>query len=98
MNSVAGDAQENHRRSLLSEPTAELQRHQSESHEHLQEYQQGVRRLLSEVHQEVQVQQVAGKEEADNLRHELSQSLAEGSYSDQADLVRPRILEKFRSC
>ena len=35
--------------------------------EHVQEYQQGVRRLLSEVQQKVQVQQVAGREELENL-------------------------------
>ena len=35
MNRVAGDALENQRRSLLDEATAELQRHQRQSHEHL---------------------------------------------------------------
>ena len=43
----------------------------------MQEYQQAVLRRLSDVQQEVQVQQVASREEVDNLRHELS--LAEGS-------------------
>ena len=41
---VAGDALENQRRSLLNEPTAELGGHHRQNHEHLQEYQQGVRR------------------------------------------------------
>ena len=45
MNDVAGDALENQRRSLLNEATAELQRHQGKSHEHLQEL-SGVRRYL----------------------------------------------------
>ena len=48
MTSIAGDALENQRRSLLNEATAELQR---QSHEHLQEYQQSVQRQLSEVQQ-----------------------------------------------
>ena len=39
INIVAGDAEENQRRSLLIEATAELQRHQRQSHELLQEYQ-----------------------------------------------------------
>ena len=62
VNSVAGDALENQRRSLLSEATTELQRHPGQSHKHLQEYQQGVRRHLSEVQPEVKVQQVASRE------------------------------------
>ena len=41
-NSVAGDALENQRRSLLNEVTAELQRHQRQSHELLQEISAGV--------------------------------------------------------
>ena len=49
--SVASDAQKNQRRSLLNEATIELQRHRSQSHEHLEEYQQGGRRHLSEVQQ-----------------------------------------------
>ena len=36
MNSVAGDALENERRSLLNEATAKLQRHQGQNQEHLQ--------------------------------------------------------------
>ena len=56
MNSVAGDALENQGRSLVNEPTAELQ---MQSHEHLLEHQQGVRRHLSEVFQKEQVHQVA---------------------------------------
>ena len=58
-NGDAGDAVENQRRSFLNEATAELQRHQKQSYEHLQDHQQGVRRHLSEVQQEVQVQRVA---------------------------------------
>ena len=61
MNSVAGDALENQRRSLLSEATAELQRHQRQSHKHPRNYQQGVRRHLSEVQQEVQVHRLRVK-------------------------------------
>ena len=55
MHSVASDAQQNQRRSLLGEETTELQRHQWHSHEHLQESQQGVRRHLSEVQQRLRV-------------------------------------------
>ena len=51
MNSVAGDAVENQRRSLLTEATTQLKRHQRQNHDHLQEYQQGVRRHLSDVQQ-----------------------------------------------
>ena len=72
MKSVAGDALENQRRSLLTEATAELQRHQRQSQEHLQEYQRGVRRPLSEVQYEVQDQQVANGEEVENKRHGVS--------------------------
>ena len=79
--SVAGESLENQRRSLLSEATADLPRHQRHSRKHLQEYQQGGRRHLSEVPQKVQVLQVAsGEEEVEKVRHELSQSLAEGSH------------------
>ena len=46
MNGVAGDALDLQRGRLLKEATAELQR---PCHEHLQEYQQGTRRHLSEV-------------------------------------------------
>ena len=60
---------------MLSEATAELQMHQKE-------YQQSVRRHVSEAQQEVQVQQVASREEVDMFRHELSQSLAEGSHCE----------------
>ena len=49
MKSVAGDAMENQIRSLLNEASAELHRHQRQTHEHLQAYHQGVRRHLSEV-------------------------------------------------
>ena len=73
VNSVASDALENQRRrGLFNEATMELQRHQRHSHEHLQEYQQGVRRHFV-------VQQVASGDEVEILRHEWSQSLAEGS-------------------
>ena len=37
MGGVAGGALGNQRRSMLSDATAELQRHQRQSHEHLQE-------------------------------------------------------------
>ena len=67
-------------RPLLSEAIPELQRHPRQSHEHPQEYQQYVPRHLSEVQQEVQVQQVASWEEVEHMRHELTQSLAEGSH------------------
>ena len=53
MSSVGSDAMKNLRTSLLNEATMELQRNQRHSHE-LQEYQQGVRRHVSEVQQEVQ--------------------------------------------
>ena len=79
-NSVAGDALEIQSGRPLNDATVELQRHPRESLEHLQEYQKGVRRLLSEVQQKVQVQHVASRQELDNLRHELSQSLGEGSH------------------
>ena len=58
----------------------ELQRHQRHSHEHLQEYQQGVRLQVSEVQLQVQIQQVAGREQVETLRHEVSQCFAEGSH------------------
>ena len=58
MNSVASAALENQRRSLPNEATTEIQRHQRQKHEYLQEYQQIVRRHSSEVQQEVQIQQV----------------------------------------
>ena len=61
MKSVAGDAPENQRRSLLNEAAAELHRYQSQNHERLQEYQQGVLQL-SEFQPEVQVQQVASRD------------------------------------
>ena len=90
MHSDASNALENQRRSLLSDATPELQRHQKQSHEHLQEYQ----RHLSEVQQEVQVQQIASAEEVEHLRHEVSQYLVEGSPYH----VRPKIHQKFSSC
>ena len=89
MKSVAGDALENQRRSLLNDATAELQRHQRQSSEHLQEYQQGVRRHLSEVQHQDQVQQVASGEQVEILRRELSQSFAEASnYQSQCTTSR----------
>ena len=68
MKSVAGDALGNQKRNLFDEATAEDQRHQWQIREHLQGYQQGVRRNLSEVRPEVQVQQDASGEEVENLR------------------------------
>ena len=44
-----------------------FQRHQGQSHEHLQEYQQSVQRHMSEVLQEVQVQQAASGEEVEHF-------------------------------
>ena len=41
INSFAGDVLENQIRSLLDEAAAELQMHERQSHEHLQQYQQG---------------------------------------------------------
>ena len=79
MNCVASDALEKKRRNLLKEATTELERHQRQRHEHLQDYQQSVRRHVSEVQHKDQVQQVARKEEVEILRHELAQSLAEAS-------------------
>ena len=79
MQSVAGDALGNQRIGLIDEATAELPRHQMQCHEHLQGYQRDVRRHLSEVRHQVQAQQVARKENVENLRHEVSQSLAERS-------------------
>ena len=80
MRGVASDALENRRRNLLSEATAELQKQHRQSHEQLQEYRQRVQRHLSEVWQEVQIQQVASGEEVDISRHELSQSLPAGPH------------------
>ena len=57
--SVAGDASEHQRIHLLSEANSELQRYGRQSYEHLQDCQQGVRRHVSEVQQEVQVPHVA---------------------------------------
>ena len=74
MESVASDALENQRRSLLFGAPAELKRHERHGHEHMQEYRQGVWNHLSEVQQEVQIQQVTSREEVEILRHELSQS------------------------
>ena len=56
----------NQSKGLLSEESAELERHQRHSHEHVQEYQQCVRRYMSEVQQHLQVQQVASGEDVDN--------------------------------
>ena len=47
MNGVANDELENQRRNLHHEATTELEKYQRHGHEHLQEYQQGVRRHLS---------------------------------------------------
>ena len=77
---MASDALENQRRSFLDEAARENQRHQRQSHEDLQSCQQGVGRHLSDVQPEVKVQQVASSEEVEDWRHELSQSLAEGSH------------------
>ena len=89
MKSVAGDALENQRRSLLNDATAELQRHQRQSSEHLQEYQQGVWRHLSAVQHQDQVQQVASREQVEISRRELSQSFAEASnYQSQCTTSR----------
>ena len=91
------------RRSFLDEATAELQWHQRPSHEHQQVYQQRVRRHLSEVQQEVHAQQIASGEEFDRLRHELSQSPAEGSHyqnfcnDEQIWCVR-QFQQKISSC
>ena len=64
MNSVAGDALKKKQRcSSLDEATIEHYRHQRHSHEHLQGYQQGVRRHLLEVHQEDPIHRVANREE-----------------------------------
>ena len=63
-----------------SEAISELQKLQGQRHEHLKEYQHGVWHHLPEDQQQVQVQQVASNEVVEFLRHELSQSLAEGSH------------------
>ena len=103
MNRVGGDALENQRRSLLNKATAERQRHQRQNTEYLPEYQQGVRRHLCEVQQEVQVQQVASREDMDNVRHDFSQSLAEGSHlsesvHDWQIWCVPKIHQTFSNC
>ena len=77
--------------------------YQSQSHEHLQEYHHGVRRHLSEVQQEVRVQQVGSREEVENLRHELSQSqsLAEGSHYQNLHTTSrsgAKVHQKVRHC
>ena len=82
MNCVASDELENKRRSSLNEATTELERHQRQRHEHLQDCHQSVRRHVSEVQHQVQVQQVARKEEVEHLRHELAQCLAEVTLSE----------------
>ena len=79
MNSVAGDALENQRRNLLSEPNSKIQRHRWPNQVRLQEYQQGVQRHLPEVQNEVRSQHVASGEELETFTQDLSQSLAEGS-------------------
>ena len=89
MNSVAGDALENHKRSLLNEVTAELQ-HQRQSHEHLQECQESVRRHWSEVQQVVQVQQVASRE-VDKLETRMCLRLS------QKDSIIKNLYTKSRS-
>ena len=62
------------------EAQSELQRHQRQSQEHQQEHQQDVQRRMSEVQNEPQGQQVASRQEVDNLRHELSQCPVEGAH------------------
>ena len=94
MDGVAGDALESHGRSLLNEATTERQRHQRQGHEHLLECQQGARRFLSEVQQKVQIPQVTSRKEVETLRHELSQSLAEGSHQ-QNMYTTSRCVPKF---
>ena len=73
-------------------------RHQRRNQEHLQEYQQGAQRHVSEV----QSQEVARTEQVEALRDALSQFLDEGEHlSDcvpkQADLARPKVHQKFSS-
>ena len=87
MISVASEALDNQRRSLLHEATTQLQRHQRQSHEHLLGYQWTIRRHLSEVQQEVQIQQVASREEVETMRHELSQSLSARDCSCDKNVV-----------
>ena len=101
MRSVAGHALEHQRRSLLNETTTELQRHQRERHEHLQDQQQGVRRHSSEGQQEVQIQQLRVEKKL-KIRDMNCLSLAEGSLKRicirHADLVRLEVLQKFSTC
>ena len=77
MKSVADDALENQR-------TVKHQQHfkgiKDKVIGHLSECQQSNQRHLSEVQHEVRVQQVASTKEVEHLRHELSQSFAEGSH------------------
>ena len=89
MNGVASDALAHQRKSLLSEVTTELHRHQRHCHGHLQEYQQGVRK-------EVQIHQVASSVES--LRHELSQEdRIIRICVRHADLARPKVHQKLLS-
>ena len=78
MNGVAGDVVENQRTNVLKEANAERQRHQRQSQQHLQAYQQDVQHQLSEEN-EVQSHLVASREEVNMVRHELSQSPAGGT-------------------
>ena len=93
---------ENQRINLLSEANSLPQSHQIQTHEHLEEYQQGVRHHLAKVEQEAKDQQVASREDVGTWRHELPQSLAEESQCQncvrRADLVRPEVHHKFSSC
>ena len=67
MNGVASDALAHQRKSFAQRSNDRgFTGHQRQSHGHLQEYQQGVRK-------EVQIHQVASSEEVESLRHELSQ-------------------------
>ena len=80
MNSVAGDALEIQKRiDLLSGANSELRRHHRQNQEHLWGYPQDVQPHLSVVRHEIQRQHVASREEVGILRHELSQSLVEGT-------------------
>ena len=56
-----------------------MQRHQRQNPVHVQENNQDVQRDLSDLQNEHQSPQVSSSQEVDNLRHELSQSLAEGT-------------------
>ena len=85
MNSVAGGALEKPEKREEVCPMKQRQNFtgiKGKNHEHLQEYQQGVRRLLSEVEQEVQVevQEVAGREEVENFETNCLSLLLKDQY------------------